>query len=97
MPLTSASTTPQVEAAYDDNSDYWTDSTGQKAKDFIQACTILIRRYNDAGASQNQSFQKKVADLREERKAAKDWADANGVSGLAGPRVVLPDFSDFRG
>ncbi len=51
MAVTSASTTAAVQAQYDDNADYESDSSGAKAALFLQACRILKRRVPESMTS----------------------------------------------
>lgn len=53
--LTSASTLAQVEASYDDNASYAEDASVAKAKAFVTACRILLRRLPaEAGTRESQ-------------------------------------------
>ncbi len=46
--LTSASTDAQVEAEYDDTASYAEDLSVAKARRFVTACRILVRRYESS-------------------------------------------------
>ena len=92
--LTSSSTDAEVEAAYDDNASYREDQSTAKAKAFITACRILIRRCATRMGERGDLLEFDVGLLRDEQRAAESWAQANG--GFSGPRVVRSDFSRGR-
>jgi len=92
--LTSSSTLAAVQAAYDDNSYYEDDSTGAKAKNFIQACRILLRRtpLRSNYVNRNEvAFD--VKRLREELRDAKRWYAVNVATG---GDVIFSDFENLR-
>ncbi len=71
MPITSASTDAQVEAAYDDNADFETDTTLTKVKAFMQACRILLRRRASVLSVSGRSIQKEM--IQSELSNASKW------------------------
>src|SRR4051812_46733326 len=96
--LSSSSTLTQVEAAYDDNASYAEDGSVAKAKAFITACRMLIRRL-PAEAGTRESHVRLNPDLiRKEMDEARAWVAANDTSssGSSGPQVTLGSFENFR-
>lgn len=96
--LSSSSTLNEVEAAYDDNASYAEDGSVAKAKAFITACRMLIRRL-PAEAGTRESHVRLNPDLiRKEMEAAQAFVSANdtGSSGSAGPAVTVVSFQNFR-
>ena len=92
--LTSASTDVQVEAAYDDNASYREDQSVAKAKAFLTACRILIRRCATRMGERGDVLEYDINLLRKEQLGAESWVQANG--GFSGPRVTRTDFRPGR-
>ena len=72
MPLSSTSTDAEVTAAWDDNADFDLQATPAaavaKAREFIHAGRIMLRRLADSGSDRISSF-------RQERKIIQDEVD----------------------
>lgn len=92
--LSSASTTAQVKAAYDDSASYDVDKSVAECQTFIAACRILIRRI-PAAARQGDSLsiEMDVKQLRQELRRALQWLN---TAGGAGGGLRFSDFGDFR-
>jgi hypothetical protein len=98
--INSSSTLVEVENAYDDNASYAEDGSVAKAKAFITACRLLIRRL-PAEASSRESHLRLSPDLiRKEMEAAQAYVAANDTgtsgSGSSGPAVTVVSFENFR-
>lgn len=94
--LTSASTLAQVQAEYDNNSSYVEDNSTAKAKAFITATRILIRRTPSSAAKGSNAIGIRVDLLQKELADAILWLEARDPDFQVGPSVVLPNFNDFR-
>jgi hypothetical protein len=94
--LSSASTLAEVEAAYDDNSD-WRDGAGSvtKARAFAQACRILVRRYNSSVGAGGASVSRDVNRIQAALDEVVEWLLENDTTANAGGTVIL-DFRDGR-
>ncbi len=93
MTLSSASTDTQVEAAYDDNSNY-SDGSGDitKARNFAQACRILLRRYASSVGTDATSMSRNTSLIQSELDRALTWLQAHDTAENGGGTVV----ADFR-
>ena len=93
--LTSASTTEEVKAAYDDSAGYAEDGSAAAAATFVTACRILLRRLPKSimrGSSDQLTLELEL--IRAELIEAQRWLASKRA---AGGGVRHPDFSDFRG
>lgn len=90
------STLAQVQAAYDSNASYVEDNSIAKARAFITACSILLRRTpsNMEKASNTLSFN--VQAIKQERDDALAWLLARDPTAQIGPSVTYVDFRNFR-
>ena len=100
MALTSSSTDAQVDSAFEDNADYDVAASGgvQKAKDFVHACRILIRR-RAGGAnsgSEGVDYAENIRSIKEQMTAAQDWLAINDDDKSRG-EVVEAGLQYFRG
>lgn len=94
--LTGTSTEAQCWATYDDNASYEEDSSVTKARAFITACRILIRRRPTAIGRGERSTS--LESLREELKAAQSWLEtATAAASSSGGRVRYLAMENFRG
>jgi hypothetical protein len=97
--LTSASTDTEVESAYDDNASYAEDNSLAKARAFVTACRLLIRRVPGQLGTSGHARTFDMELLQNEMTTAQEWitthAGASGESD-AGPRCTRVDFRDFR-
>jgi hypothetical protein len=98
MSVDSSSTLPEVQAAYDDNASYAEDKSVAKAKLFVTACRILLRRTPEESGTRESHFKMSTSLIQKELEAARDWLQANDASstGNGGPAVVRSDFRSFR-
>ena len=89
------STTAEVRKAYDDNASYFEDDSVSKARAFVTACSILIRReYNTMNRGPN-SMGKNVDLLKQERKDAVAFIRERDSS-YRGPNVIQATFRNSR-
>jgi len=105
MPLSSTSTLAQVQAAYDDNASYEEDGDAAKARAFITACRLLIRRLarsvEKSSGSIRQRVELELAQIREQQAAAQAWLAVHGGAKTpdgttAGAGARYFSFEDFR-
>lgn len=95
--LTSSSTFAQVEAEYDNNASYEEDASTSKARAFITALRILIRRVPEESRNAGSSVRYNIAQLREELAEARAWLAANDDAATdpdSGNRFFT--FAEFR-
>lgn len=94
--LNGSSTLAEVQAAYDANASYVEDNSVAKAKAFITACSILLRRTpsNMEKASNTLSFN--IQAIKQERDDALAWLVARDPASQVGPGVTYADFRNFR-
>lgn len=90
--LSSTSTDAQVWSAYDDNASFEEDQDTGKARAFITACVILLRRRPSQTMVDGQSVS--LVDVRSELTRARKWLALNRTDGGAGTRFI--DFSGIR-
>lgn len=94
--LTGSSTLAQVMAAYDDNSSYEEDNSIVKARAFITACRILIRRTPTVMQKASNELSYNVQVLQQELRDAFAWLLARDPTAKIGPDVTTVDFRNFR-
>lgn len=94
--LNGSSTLAEVMASYDSNASYVEDNSLTKARAFITACSILLRRTpsNMEKASNTLSFNVQV--VKQERDDALAWLVARDPTAQVGPAVTYADFRNFR-
>lgn len=96
--LSSTSTTAEIKAAYDDNASYEEDGSATKARAFITACRLLLRRLPvQVGRSGRGSEEVRLDPdlLRRQLEDAQVWlASSPDASDLGGVRH--PSFANFR-
>jgi len=100
MPLTSASTTAEWAASYEDNADYDVPADIAKCRLFITACRVLKRRMlqgatNPSGSSASDTYEK----YEQEEKRAIAWLatnDPDAATAAGSGYVRHSDFSTFR-
>lgn len=98
--LTSASTDEEVWASYDDNASYEEDSDVAKARAFITACRILLRRLpkRQRTGSDNAEIEFDPGRISNEMEEARQWVANNRPISQSPASVIYPDFNDgFRG
>lgn len=98
MPLSSISTTAEIRAAYDDNASYDMDASVDKAKAFVAACRMLIRRTPTASAQGGESIALSVDSLQKELASALQWLSINDPNQTSTPKgqVVHADLRNSR-
>lgn len=94
--LSSASTDQQVWNAYDDNASYAEDASVSKAKSFITACRILLRRRPTAMTVDGNVVAFSASSIEKELEDAQHWLAQNNTSANGGSIRYL-DFSNLRG
>lgn len=95
MSITGESTTAQVEAEFDECSNYEFPPSVERAMRFIRAGTILLRRYATGMGSDGQYVQRDVRVLKETVLDARRWVQAQGT-GVGDDGVIGADFGEFR-
>jgi hypothetical protein len=95
--LTSASTDVQVWAEYDNNASYVEDNSVAKARAFITAVLILLRRTPSGMLKGSNSLNFNVEVLQRQLDEARRWLEGRDSDALPGPSVTRPDFRRFRG
>jgi hypothetical protein len=99
-PISSTSTFAEVEAAYDDNASYAEEASPTKARAFITAATILLRRMPEASGTREANFQYRMDLIEKQIQQARDWLAANDNSSSSantrGPGVKRLDFRNSR-
>lgn len=94
--LSSSSTLTEVQAAYDDNASYAEDRDTAKARVFITACRILIRRTPAQATKGSNEVKLAVELLMKELEKAQEWLVARSEDDDVGPRVINPDLRKSR-
>lgn len=92
--LSSASTLAQVEAAYDDNASYAEDGSVAKAKAFVTALSILLRRSPAEAGTRESHVRLSPELLYKQLTDARAWLQANDTGGS--PRVTRVSFENSR-
>lgn len=93
----SSSTDAQVQAAYDDNASYAEDRSVAKARAFLTAARILLRREYAALSDGGSSGQKRVDLIQKEIDSAKEWLERfETYDGVGEQSVTVADLSGTR-
>lgn len=94
--LSSASTYADITAAYDDNASYAEDGSVTKAKAFVTACRLLIRKSpsENAISSDRLRLDENLRQYRREMEDAQAYIAAYDTSGTGG--VTYSSFEEFR-
>lgn len=96
--LTANSTDADVKAAYDNNASYDVEGSVEKARYFIQAVRLLIRRRPTAVTGPGGSGDLTLESLKDQENEAKRWLaahDTTGTSAVGGAGYVTR--ADLRG
>ena len=98
--LSSASTTAEVRAAYDNNASWFEDQSAAKARAFVTACNILLarlpKRVSRSASSAANEIELDLVQIEKQRTAASKWLVSSG-GGSGGNRVRHLSFRNFRG
>lgn len=98
--LSSSSSFAEIRAAFDDNASYEEDGSVIKAKAFVTACRMLLRRMpkrasvGGGGGAGGHELETDPAVIKEMMTDAQEWIAANDV--VAGGRTTYADFTNFR-
>jgi hypothetical protein len=94
--LSASSSYSEIRAAFDDNASYEEDGSVAKAKAFITACRMLLRRTPKRAAVGGGGHELELdpAIIKEMMADAQEWIAANDV--IAGGRTTYADFTNFR-
>lgn len=93
--LSSASTDQQIWDAYDDNASYAEDASASKARTFITACRILLRRRPTSISVDGQVVAFSAASIEKELENARQWLATNNTSANGGS-IRYIDFGNIR-
>lgn len=91
------STYEQVRQSYDENASYIEDDSIAKARAFITACKILIRRTPNNMQKGSNTLGYNVQVLKQELDDAIAWLQQRDPDARPGPSVTRADFRNFRG
>ena len=99
MPITSASSLSDIEAAFIDNADYEAQTSVTKAQQFLLACrALLLRRPQSAKRATGTgtfSGQWDTEAIREEMRRVQQWLSFSPAAQPDGG-VVFPSFEEAR-
>ena len=95
--LTSSSTLAEVQASYDDNASYFEDNSIAKAKAFVTACRILLRRTATQMVKGSNQVNLNVPLIEKQLEEAQEWLLARDPDFRPGPTTTRADFRNFRG
>lgn len=90
--LTSASTLTEVLAAYDDNASYFEDDSVSKARAFVTACRILLRRLSYQANHGSVGLRIETPRIETELRAAERFLAAHPSAGGAAVGFSLENF-----
>lgn len=94
--LNSNSTLAEIEAAYDDNASYEEDGSVSKAKAFVTACRMLVRRYRKVmQRGSGTRIENDIARVQEELKRASTYVAQHDTAGNGGGAKYV-SFENFR-
>lgn len=95
--LSSSSTDAEVWAAYDDNASYEEDASITKARAFITACRIILRR-NPKQTTRAGGLGLVLSPelIRADMQAAQTWLVVHDTSDNPNPGAVQFGFAEFR-
>ena len=94
--VSSASTTAQVRDSYDDNASYVEDNSIVKARRFVTAARILLRRTASQTIKGANQITLRPDLLEREIKDAQLWLEARDVDRQISPSATRADFRKFR-
>jgi len=95
--LTSTATLAQVRAAYDDNASYEEDGSVAKAKSFVTACRILLRRLPmSTGTGGGAYIQLSPTTIMEQLRAAQGWLASKADVEDGGSGIKHLSLEDYR-
>ena len=93
--LSSTSTLAEIQAAYDDNGSYLEDASVAKARAFVTACQLLIRRTARRSRHGPAEVEVDVEQLRSDLREARAWLATNDTA-RHGPRATLVSLEHYR-
>lgn len=96
MPIDSTSSLEDVEAAYDDNASYAETQDVAKAKLFVTAVRVLLRRLFSSQGQGEATLGFRIDLLREELTSTQTWLEKRDPDSAPQPRVTFADFQNFR-
>jgi len=93
--LSSSSTWAQIKAAYDDNASYEEDSSVSKARAFVTACRIILRRMATKAKNGDSEVEFDTRIVQDEMKAAQKFvATVDPI--VSQGSVIHTTFEDLR-
>ncbi len=97
MALSSTSTTQAIKDAYDDNADYDIGASVSRAKDFIHACRLLLRRMAQEIAHGDERVEDEYLKIKSQLDEALAWWRANDPAATNARPPAAVRHSDFAG
>ncbi len=82
--LSSASTDAEIRAAYDDNASYEEDNSSSKARTFVTACRLLLRRMPKMATHSAIQLALSPDLVQNELLYAQQWLAVNSCAGGSG-------------
>ena len=95
--LSGTSSLTEVQREYDDCASYAEDVDLGKARRFVTACRILLRRSATDMIKGSNQARFRVDLLQVELLTAQRWLEARDPDANAGPAATRPDLRRFRG
>lgn len=93
--LSSSSTWAQIKAAYDDNASYEEDASVSKARAFVTACRMILRRLATKAKNGDSEIEFDTRIVQDEMKQAQRYVAAVDPT-LSQGSVVHTTFEDLR-
>lgn len=93
--LSSSSTLAQVEASYDDNASWTEDKSTAKARAFVTAARMLLRRLPSSSQKGSNALTFRLDLIRQELAEAQTFLQAHDATQLPGPLVTRSSFQNF--
>ncbi len=96
--LSSASSFAEIRAAFDDNASYEEDDSVTKARAFVTACKLLLRRTPKRASVGRDGHELELdpAIIKEMMADAQEWVAANEVDSDGASRTTYADFTNYR-
>lgn len=93
--VSSSSTRAQIEASFDDNASYAEDNSVTKARAFVTAGRILLRRYAEQSTLGATSLRRNLSMIKEQVDEAVQWLQQHDTA-REGGRYTVATFDGRR-